>query len=597
MRERTAKPNVADTRPRGFSGYAARSVTRAWSATLLAWLASACASAPADLVLVDATVYTGVDDQFAQALAVRGGGIVAVGSNDDVLRHVGPDTPVVSLPGAMIVPGFVDAHVHPVTGGVELGQCDLNDARTREALAATIHRCDETQTGAWLRGGGWDLTLFDDAHPRATDLDALVGDRPAYLGAADSHSAWVNTAALRAAGIDATTPDPPGGRIERGPDGAPTGTLREAAMALVERELPATTAAEREVGLRRALAMAHGFGVTALHEANATPEVLAAYVALAQRGELTARVVVALHIDPTRGPEQLAVLRATRDALTADPTWLRASAIKIFADGVIESHTAALLEPYQGGSDVGALALPAARLRAIVIEADRLGFDLHVHAIGDRAIRETLDALAQARASNPARERRDMIAHVQLVDPADLPRFAELGVIANLQPLWAYPDAYITDLTEPVLGPARARWLYPFRSLAEHGARLVAGSDWSVSSMNPLRAMEVAVTRRDPDVHVGAAWIPQETIDVATILRAYTTTGAWALRLDDDSGTIEVGKRADLAVLDRNLLAIPASDIADARVLATLVDGRLVHGAWPASEPRGRRRLGRGERI
>lgn len=552
---------------------------------------------PADLVLVDANVVTGVDEGRAQAIAVRDGAIVAVGSNRVARRHVGPDTRVVSLAGAMIVPGFVDAHVHPVTGGVELGQCDLNDARTRAALEETIRGCVGAQDGPWLRGGGWDLTIFADAHPKAHELDALVGDRPAYLGAADSHSAWVNTAALAAAGIDATTPDPPGGRIERNPDGSPTGTLREAAMALVERELPAITAAEREAGLRRALAMAHGFGITALHEANATPEVLAAYVALARRGELTARVVVAQHIDPAVGPEQLATLRDTRDALASDPAWLRAGAIKIFADGVIESHTAALLEPYDGGTDAGALALPAERLAAIVREADRMGFDIHVHAIGDLAIRTTLDAFEDARAHNPGRDRRDMIAHLQLVDPADLPRFAALGVIANLQPLWAYPDAYITELTEPVLGPSRSRWLYPFRSLVQHGAITVAGSDWSVSSMNPLRAMQVAVTRRDPDAVAGDAWIPQETIDIATILRAYTTTGAWALRLDGTSGTIEVGKRADLAVLDRDLTTIPAAEIGRTQVRATLVDGRLVHGGWTGDGPRPRRRVGRGERI
>ena len=547
----------------------------------MATLAAGCASIPAEMVLVDATVYTGRKGALADAIAISDGHITAVGTKADLLQRVDRQARVVSMPGTMVLPGFIDSHVHPVTGGVELGQCDLNEQGSLDGIESTISRCASEDSGAWLVGGGWDLTLFEDAHPKAAQLDALVPERPAYLSAADNHSAWVNTAALQVAGIDADTPDPPGGRIERDASGVPTGTLRESAMALVEQHLPETTDAQRRQGLRRALAMAHGFGITSVQEANATPEILAAYVDLAEQGALTARVVVAQHIDPEQGPEQLDALAALRDGITVDPAWLRATSIKIFADGVIESGTAALLEPYEGSESRGELRMSPERLVALVEAADRIGFDIHIHAIGDRGIRVSLDAFEAAIDHNPARDRRHMLAHVQLIDPTDLPRFATLGVIANVQALWAYPDPYITEMTEPVLGPERSRWLYPFRSLFASGALVVGGSDWSVSSMNPLRAIEVATTRHAIG-GTGPAWIPQESVELEPMLAANTVAGAYANRREAIVGTLEVGKRADLVVLERNLLETPKSEIHAVGVQATLVEGRVVHGALEA---------------
>lgn len=535
---------------------------------------------PAQLVILGALQTMDDAQPEAQGLAIADGVLVAVGSREAVLRHEGPDTVVVDVGDATVLPGFVDGHVHPVTGGIELGQCDLNGLETASAVADAITTCAERPADSeWIVGGGWDLTLYPDANPTATQLDAIVADRPVYLTAADAHSAWVNTEGLLRAGIDASTPDPADGRIERDADGNPTGTLREAAMKLVDEHLPPPTDDDHVAGLERGLAMARGFGITSLQEANADARVLAAYETLAARDALTARVVVAQHVDPERGPEQLAELAKRRDAI--EHPRLRASSIKLFADGVIEGGTAALLQPYVGRDDAGTPVWTEDELHAMVQQAERLGFDVHVHAIGDRAIRMTLDAFEAAIAADPDHDRRHTIAHLELVDPADIPRFAALGVQPNFQPLWAYADPYITDLTVPVLGPERSRWLYPIRTMLDSGAHLVAGSDWSVSSMNPLRGIEVAVTRRKPGAAPGPAFIPEEAVGLPAMLAAYTRAGAFLNRLEHVTGSLEVGKRADLVVLDRDLMAVPEHEIHAVEVAATLLDGEVIHGALP----------------
>lgn len=530
----------------------------------------------AELVLTHAEIYTLDPAQpWADALAIAGGELVAVGAQHEVLRHRGPGTRVIDLHGQLVLPGFHDAHVHPVTGGIELGQCNLNGIDTPADLRVAIRACARQQAGrAWLVGGGWDLTLFAGGNPTRDWLDALALGMPVFLTSADGHSAWVDSEALHRAGITADTPDPPNGRIERDAQGLPSGTLREAAVELVLDHVPPVTAAEHEEGLRRALAIANRFGITGLHEANADADVLAAYERLAGAGELSARVVVAHELAPERGVAQLPELVARRDRI--EHPRLRASAVKIFADGVIEASTAALLEPYEGTEVAGEPTFPPDELHALVREADALGFDVHVHAIGDRAVRMSLDAFEAAARQNPPRSRRHVIAHLELVDPADVPRFAELGVIASFQPLWAYPDPYITDLTIPVLGPARSRWLYPIGSVMASGATVVAGSDWSVSSMDPLEGITVAITRRAVGAPEGPAWIPEEVAALPEIVAAYTLHGAYLDRWDDVTGSLVVGKRADLAVLDRNVFALAPHRIHEARVVTTLLEGEVV---------------------
>jgi predicted amidohydrolase YtcJ len=543
--------------------------------------AAAGAGVHADLVLRRGQIYTmDAARSWAESMAVSGGRIVFVGADRDVASFISAQTRVVDLGGRFVLPGFHDRHTHPISGGVELTQCDLNSSADRDEVLARLRACvARLGDRPWLVGGGWDLTLFPGGVADRRDLDAILPDRPALLASADGHSSWVNSKALELAGVTAATSDPEGGRIERDATGAPIGTLRESAAELVDHLLPETTAAERLAGLRLAVAKAHGFGIVAMTEANADPEMIATFDSLDRAGELGLRIVVSQGLDSDEGPAGIPALVAVRAAPHAPH--VRATAVKLFADGVIEGGTAALLEPYIGGrSGLGIPNWSAKALEEAIVALDRERFQIHIHAIGDRAIRDALDGLAAARAANGVRDARPMLAHIQLFAPSDIPRFRELGVIANFQPLWAYADDYIRDLTAPFLGPERMRWNYPIASLAKSGAALAAGSDWSVSSMNPLEAIEVAITRCDPELTAcDRPWIPEERVDLATMLAAYTIGGAYAGFEERDSGSLETGKLADLVVLDRNLFAIPPGGISDAKVLLTLFEGREVFGS------------------
>ena len=532
----------------------------------------------ADLVLTGGAVYT-VDGprSWAQAVAIAGGRIAFVGSDAAVKPWIGPRTRVRDLAGRMVLPAFHDAHVHPVSGGVEALECDLNGAASPEEVLEKVRRYAAGHPAApWIRGGGWELTLFPDGNPTKAMLDAAVPDRPAYLTAADGHSVWVNSKALALAGVTKGTADPPHGRIERDPKtGEPSGTLREDAADLVGRLLPRRSPKENVEGLREAIRIANGFGLTSLVEASASEEELEAYRALEAGGELTARVLVSLTCETARGLAEIPRLKALRSKYAGRR--LRATAVKIFADGVLETRTAAVLEPYVGfPGDLGKANLMPEAFPPLAVALDREGFQIHVHAIGDRAIRMALDALEAARAANGARDARHHLAHIELIDPADIPRFRRLGVVANFQPFWANGDEYLTKLTEPRLGPARSRWLYPIASVFASGAAVAFGSDWSVSSMNPLDGIEVAVTRRQPSEGPGPAWLPEERVALPDAIAAYTIRGAYLAFSEKETGSIETGKSADLIVLDRNLFEIPPSRIHETKVLWTLLEGKEV---------------------
>jgi hypothetical protein len=550
--------------------------------------AALAAQAPADLVLTGGEVYT-VDAarSWAEAVAIRDGRIVWVGGDDGAKAWVGPATRVVALGGRFAMPGFHDSHLHPLTGGMRTLQCELSGASTAaEAVERVRAYAAAHPEKAWVTGRGWELPLFPAANPRKELLDAVVPDRPVYLTAADGHNAWVNSRALALAGVTAATPDPPSGRIERDAvTGEPSGCLRENAKALVSRLLPETTQAERAAGLARTVELAHRAGLVGLFDASVDAIELEVYRDLDRAGGLDLHVGIAMYVDPEKPlAPQLDEIVALRAQDWGPHVHLRSA--KLFADGVIESGTAALLAPYlDRGSDRGGLEWDEAKLAEAAIALDRAGFQLHVHAIGDRAIRVTLDAVAAARRANGPRDRRPTLAHIELFDPADVPRFRALGAIASFQPLWAWADPYIRDLTEPQLGPARSRWLYPIGSLAASGAVVAGGSDWSVSSMVPLEGIEVAVTRRGPSEGPGPAWIPEERVSLATMLAAYTIGSAYAAFNERETGSLEVGKSADLIVLDRNLFTIPPHEISETRVLLTLFAGREVWRgpAFPAA--------------
>jgi predicted amidohydrolase YtcJ len=533
---------------------------------------------PADLILTNGAVYTMDPAQpWAEAVAVAAEKIVYAGPAKGVGRFRGSATRTVDLGGKMVLPAFQDSHIHLIEGGVESSQCSLAGLETPEAVFAAIRDYAARNPGlAWITGGRWELPVFPKANPTKEELDKIVPDRPACLFAADGHSAWVNTRALKLAGVTAKTPDPAGGRIERDPKtGEPTGTLRESAADLVGRHIPEPDAAEVLKGLRVGLEMARRLGITSIIEASAHKETLDAYAALDRSGEMKLRVLASLYVDTDKGLPEVARLEKLRE--TYHGPHLKSTTAKIFSDGVIESHTAALLEPYlDRPKDRGLPLLEPEAFDKLATALDLAGFQIHVHAIGDRAIRMTLDALEAAEKANGARDLRHHIAHLELIDPADIPRFRALGVVANFQPLWAYADTYITKLTLPILGPTRSRWLYPIGSVVRTGAVVAGGSDWPVSSANPLEAIQVAVTRRGPEEPPGAAWIPEELADLPAMIAAYTTNGAYLSHEEGIRGSIVRGKIADLVVLDRHLFKIPPSEIHKARVLLTMFEGKEV---------------------
>jgi predicted amidohydrolase YtcJ len=505
---------------------------------------------------------------------VDAGRVVAVGRG---LR--GDD--LVDVP--FLAPGFTDAHVHPIQGGLERLRCDLSELDTRAAYLAAVRAYAEAHPErAWILGGGWAMPAFPGGTPLAADLDTVVPDRPVFLPNRDHHGAWVNTRALEIAGIARETPDPPDGRIERDADGHPSGTLHEGATTLVSRHLPRTTGADYRAALLAGQAYLHSLGVTGWQDAivgsySGMDDPGSTYVDAAASGELLSHVVGALWWDRRQGVEQVADLVGRRDALTGGR--FSATAVKVMQDGVAENGTAALLEPYldrcgHATDNSGLSFLDAQAVKDAVAALDAAGFQVHVHTIGDRAVRETLDAMV---GTDPAR--RHHIAHLQLIHPDDVPRFTELGVAANMQALWACLDDQMVDLTLPFLGEERSSWQYPFGDLHRAGARLVAGSDWPVSTPDPLAAIHTAVTRTsygDPGRAGTDPFLPEQALPLEVAFAAYTSGSAWANRRDD-AGVVEVGAVADLVVLDRDPFAGLPEEIGAARVVSTWVDGELVH--------------------
>lgn len=533
---------------------------------------------PADLVLRHGVVYTMWPSRpWVDAVAVRDGRLVFVGDEAGVEKFIGSATTVLDLAGRMVLPGFQDNHAHPLSGGLELNECNLYVAKTPAEVEGAIRAYATQHPGLpWVRGNGWQLPVFSAANPKREMLDRLVPDRPAFFYSADGHSAWVNSKALELAGITRATPDPENGRIERDGSGNPSGTLRESAVDLVFRLMPEYSTQDRIGAARRALAEANRFGITSITDADAGPGYLEAYRALDDLNQLTARVYAAIHVEDNPVAGETSRLVELRRRYTG--ARLTANTVKFYADGVIESRTAALLQPYLGhGKETGPLNYTPEDLANRITALDHEGFQIHVHAIGDRAIRVTLDALAQARHENGPRDARPVIAHLELIDPADIPRFRSLGVIASFQAFWAQEDDYIRDLTIPVLGPARSRWIYPIESVLNSGAVVVGGSDWTVSSLNPLDAIQVAVTRRSVDEPNGPPFIPEERADLPRMLAAYTINAAFANRTERETGSLEVGKLGDIVVLDKNLFEIPLTQIHTAKVLLTIVEGREVY--------------------
>ncbi|MFI5772225.1 amidohydrolase [Streptomyces sp. NPDC051658] len=540
-----------------------------------------------DLIFTRGPVHTGDPARTrASSLAVTGERITAVG-HDEVRELIGPDTEVIDLQGKLLLPGFQDSHIHAVFGGMELAECDLTGTVGVEDYLTRIRSyADAHPDRPWITGGGWSMESFDGGLPTRQLLDSVIPDRPVLLTNRDHHGAWANTRALELAGLTRESADPVDGRIEREPDGTPTGMLQEGATALVSRIVPPSTAAERLAGLLRAQKLLHSLGITAWQDAllgvfGGKPDPSDAYLAAAREGTLTARVSGALWWDRERGAEQIPELVSQREQLSHGR--FRARAVKIMQDGIAENFTAAMTTPYLDGcgcatANSGLSFVDPVALRSYVTELDAHDFQVHFHALGDRGVREALDAVEAAVEAHGRRGNRHHLAHLQVVHPEDLERFARLGAIANIQPLWAAHEPQMDELTIPFLGPERASWQYPFGSLLRAGATLAAGSDWPVSSPDPIAGIHVAVNRMEPEATDGRVFLPEQRLDLATAVAAYTAGSAHVNGLDD-TGSLLPGHLADLVVLDRDIFTLPPEEIAEAQVLRTYVGGTLVHSA------------------
>ncbi len=519
-------------------------------------------------------------------LLVSGGRIAAVLPEAGLAELAGA-AEVVDLAGGMVLPGFQDAHVHAVQGGLERSRCDLSELSAPEEYLAAVGEYARAHPDlSWVLGGGWEIAAFGPGGPTALDLDRVCADRPVFLPNRDHHGAWVNSRALWLCGVGRDTPDPADGRIQRGAGGEPTGLLHEGAMELVAALLPPTGDEEYLHGLLVGQEYLHSLGVTAWQDAilgdyAGARDPSSTYLRAVRDGLLTARVRGALWWQRDRGAEQVQELLERRATYTEGR--LDAGSVKIMQDGIAENFTAAMTRPYRDEAgrptaNSGLSFVDPDALCRHVTRLDAEGFQVHVHAIGDRAVREALDAFGAARRTNGDRGNRHHIAHVQVVHPDDRPRFAELGVAANIQPLWAHRDDQMEEFTLPFLDPAARAWQYPFGDLARGGALLAAGSDWPVTTPGPLQGIHVAVNRwayQEPGRAGSEPLLPEQALTVEQAFAAYTSGSAFVNHLDD-TGVLAPGMLADLAVLDRDPFAGESAEIGAARVRQTWVAGRTV---------------------
>ncbi len=545
-----------------------------------------------DVVFINGAVFSGTGEPaHGLAVAVTGDRITAVVPESEAEGQIGASTRVIDLDGALLAPGFQDAHIHPVGGGVELLQCNLTEATDAAASVAAVQEyAEQNPDEPWILGGGWSMDHFPGGAPLRGLLDEVVADRPVMILSRDHHSAWANTAAIEAAGIDASTPDPLDGRIERDADGFPAGTFHEGAMELFAEVRPELSPELAYRGLLRAQSELLALGVTAWQDAmvgtvSGVPDPLGAYLRASDEGTLLARVVGAQWWQRTGGIDQVERFVSLRDEIAArGDDRLRLGTVKIMVDGVAENQTAAMLTPYRDhhGHDTansGMSFVDPELLRDYATAVDAAGMQLHFHALGDRAVREALDAVAAAREANGSTDGRHHLAHLQVVDHADVPRFAELEAIANIQALWAAHEDQLDELTLPFLRDGAEERHYPFGDFDRAGVRLAAGSDWPVTTADPMDAIHTAVNRQHPGSATPALGGEKQCIDLATAMAAYTSGSAYVNHRDDETGSIRPGYLADLIILEPDPFTLPADQIHRATVVATWIDGTLVYSA------------------
>ena len=545
---------------------------------------------PPDTLLLHGRIYT-VDAKrpWAEALAIRDGKIIAVGSDKEISDLRGPATKTIDAKGHLVLPGFTDCHVHFLDGSLSLERINLEGAKD---IAEVQHRvkayAEAHPKDAWVLGRGWSYPLFPPTGlPDKKYLDAIIPDRPVYLEGFDGHTWWANSKALEAAHITKDTPNPPGGEIVRDPTtGEPTGAIKEdAADGLIRSVIPQPSRDEKLEALRAGLKHASQFGVTRVHVMGGVNpgegdiSDIELLDQLRKRGELTVRFYVAYRMDPPEmTDQQLKMIEQSRQQYHDD--WIAAGGVKFFLDGVIETHTAAMLAPYSDDPSLsGTLLWDPEKYRRFVAELDRRHIQVFTHAIGDRAIRLALDAYENAARVNGTKDERHRIEHIEDVSAADIPRFGKLGVIASMQPLHAYPDDDTLKVWSPNVGPERAQRAWAWHSIQAGGGVLAFGSDWPIVTLSPWPGLQNAVTRQTTEGKPEGGWIPSERVSLADTIKAYTLDAAFAGHREKTEGSLEPGKLADLIIVSQDVFKTDPLKLGETKVLLTVAGGRVVYQA------------------
>ena len=551
-------------------------------------LAQGQASTVADTVVTNARIYTVNSQQpWAEALAIRGDKILAVGSAKDVAAYRGPATKVIDAQGRLVLPGFTDCHIHFMDGSMGLTQVDLNGTKSIAEIQKRVKDYAAAHPKEpWITGMGWTYPTFGpSALPDKKFLDEVVPARPVYLVAFDGHTSWANSKALAAAGITRETPDPPNGKIVRDEKGEATGALKESAGDLVSKLLPKPSREERLAALRLGIHEANKFGLVRVHSAGQDFEWLDLYDELRHSGELTVRFYVAYFLDPPQlTPDAIEKIEQARR--TYRDEWISGGVVKTMLDGVVEGHTAAMLAPYSDDpTQSGKLFWDPAKYKEAVTELDRRGLQIFTHAIGDKAVRLALDAYQEAAEANHTQDARPRIEHIETITAQDIPRFGKLSVIASFQPLHAYPDEDTLNIWVRNVGPERAQRAWVWHSIESTGGLLAFGSDWPVVTLNPWPGVQNALTRQTTEGDPPGGWIPKERISLADAIKGYTLGAAFAGHREKTEGSLEPGKLADLIVLSQDLFKIEPTDIGKTEVLLTMVGGKVVYQSpkWPAT--------------
>jgi predicted amidohydrolase YtcJ len=539
-------------------------------------LSAAAQQEPADLVIRNARIWTGTPSvPWAQSAAVRDGKFIAVGASKDVAKFLGPASKTFDAGGKLIVPGFNDAHTHFLSGSLRMSAVDLNGAATLEEMQRRVAEYARANPrAAWITGGGWEYYCFPGSRlPTREDLDAVVKDRPVFLSAYDGHTTWANSKALEIAGVTKDTKFDGFGELVRDPKtGEPTGCFKEAASSLVRRHVPPVTRQQELTALEKGIAYAASLGITSIQNASGDREELALWQQLESEGKPIPRVSMAISIGPEdKGCAAIRDLRGRYHTST-----LRVGSVKFMLDGVIESHTAAMLDDYAGSpGDRGQLSWEPDAYKKAVVECDADGWQIYTHAIGDRAVRLALDGFDQARRVNGKNGRRHRIEHIEIIHPADVLRFAQLNVTASMMPIHADPGT--VDVWSKAVGEKRLPLSFAWGALQRADARLVFSSDWPATmSCDPIRGLHNAVNRQTIEGVPAGGWLPDQKVDLDTALRAYTFEGAYSSFEEVKKGRIAVGQMADFVVLSQDLFKISPQLIYRTKVTSTYVGGRQV---------------------